>query len=269
MSMKSIVTTVTDVARERQSLQRAVDIARRFTAHLSVVFVKPVIDFPPGMIGRAASIAYLEDLAEETQRRADEAHRQANEVCGALPDWSWHEADADIETIASRFANLADLLIVPQHPPQEGDWREVITADDLVAAAGCPMLLLPVGWAEPSVGSRILVAWKNDREAIRAIRSGLTFMASAHEVWILADAEDTFADPPGSDIAAYLARHGIRAEIAGTADDGEAIIEVAQSRGADLVVMGAYGHFRPRKLLFGGATRRVLHETSIPVLMEH
>jgi nucleotide-binding universal stress UspA family protein len=43
----------------------------------------------------------------------------------------------------------------------------------------------------------------------------------------------------------------------------------AQSQGADLVVMGGYAHARVRELLFGGATRDLLEEAPVPLLMAH
>jgi nucleotide-binding universal stress UspA family protein len=39
--------------------------------------------------------------------------------------------------------------------------------------------------------------------------------------------------------------------------------------GADLLVMGAYGHSRAREQLLGGATRALLRSMTIPVLMSH
>jgi len=78
---------------------------------------------------------------------------------------------------------------------------------------------------------------------------------------------------PGSDIALHLARHGVKAQIETTVSAGLPIGEVLLSRladlGADLLVMGAYGHSRAREVLLGGATRSVLHSMTIPVLMSH
>ena len=39
--------------------------------------------------------------------------------------------------------------------------------------------------------------------------------------------------------------------------------------GADLLVMGAYGHSRLREFVLGGATRSVLAAMTLPVLMAH
>jgi nucleotide-binding universal stress UspA family protein len=78
---------------------------------------------------------------------------------------------------------------------------------------------------------------------------------------------------PGADISLYLARHGVKAEIGRTVSADLPVGEVLLSRvadlGADLLVMGAYGHSRPRELLLGGATRSLLRSMTLPVLMSH
>jgi len=84
---------------------------------------------------------------------------------------------------------------------------------------------------------------------------------------------DGHGDIPGADIALHLARHGVKAQIERTVSAGVPIGELLLSRaadlGADLLVMGAYGHSRVRELLLGGATRSILASMTIPVLMSH
>ncbi len=80
-------------------------------------------------------------------------------------------------------------------------------------------------------------------------------------------------DVPGADIALHLARHGVKAQIERTVSAevpiGELLLSRAADLGADLLVMGAYGHSRTRELLLGGATRSILESMTIPVLMSH
>ncbi len=80
-------------------------------------------------------------------------------------------------------------------------------------------------------------------------------------------------DVPGADIALHLARHGVRAEAAHTrANDipeGEALLSYAADIGADLIVAGAYGHSRAREVVFGGVTRTLLGEMTVPVFLSH
>jgi nucleotide-binding universal stress UspA family protein len=83
---------------------------------------------------------------------------------------------------------------------------------------------------------------------------------------------DEHGEEPGADIATYLARHGIQVEVrseSGTGEAGEALLAMADKVGADLLVMGAYGHPRYREIMLGGATRTVLASATLPVLMSH
>ena len=50
---------------------------------------------------------------------------------------------------------------------------------------------------------------------------------------------------------------------------GEALLELAEVSGADLIVTGAYGHARFRELVLGGVTRHLLTHAPIPVLIAH
>jgi nucleotide-binding universal stress UspA family protein len=77
---------------------------------------------------------------------------------------------------------------------------------------------------------------------------------------------------PGADIH-HLARHEVRAQIERTiladVSVGDVLLSRAADVGADLLVMGAYGHSRKREALLGGATRTLLRNVAIPVLMSH
>ena len=80
-------------------------------------------------------------------------------------------------------------------------------------------------------------------------------------------------EPPGADLALYLARHGVKATAARQSapgvDIGSQILSRAADNDTDLIVMGAYGHSRMRELALGGATRSRLDAMTVPVLMAH
>ena len=102
-------------------------------------------------------------------------------------------------------------------------------------------------------------------------------MQTAETVEILAiNADDTAeagAPHPGADIATTLARHGINATVKTTSADevaiGNTLLNYVSDDGADLLVMGAYGHSRLREMIFGGATRSILEHMTVPVFMSH
>jgi nucleotide-binding universal stress UspA family protein len=124
---------------------------------------------------------------------------------------------------------------------------------------------------------RAIVAWDGSREAARAAHDALPLLRLAEEAIVLiVDARDLGAragQQPGADVAAHLARHGVGARVkrvtSGGTGIGELILAQAGEEGADLLVMGGYGHSRLREMLVGGVTRHVLEHTTVPVLFAH
>jgi nucleotide-binding universal stress UspA family protein len=137
--------------------------------------------------------------------------------------------------------------------------------------SGRPVLLAP---AEPpsGIGYVVAVAWNGSPEGVHALAAALPFLEKADAVSLITSGD---ADAAGSLSAVdYLAWHGVDAEhrkvAAGSGRHvGSILFEAARDAGADLLVMGAYGHSRVRELLLGGATRTVLESMTLPVLMAH
>jgi nucleotide-binding universal stress UspA family protein len=80
-------------------------------------------------------------------------------------------------------------------------------------------------------------------------------------------------DVPAADIVLHLARHGVKAEAAHTIakdiSEGDALLSYAADLGVDLIVSGGYGHSRAREMVFGGVTRTLLEEMTVPMLLSH
>jgi nucleotide-binding universal stress UspA family protein len=127
------------------------------------------------------------------------------------------------------------------------------------------------------MGKKVLVAWNARREAARAVFDALPLLQKAEQVkviWVNPQSEQEVAqDLPAADICATLARHGVKCD--GTEERkprknvGETLLACAGEFGADLLVMGCYGHNRWRELIFGGASRHVLSHATLAVLMSH
>lgn len=271
MPTKCIVVHLADDPRYRVRLQVAVDITKQVGGHLNVVYATEPVHAPAGAIGRAISLEYLDELSETARERAIQIHKEVEEICNAhLASWEWHIDQGDVDEIVSRFAHLADLVIAEQISDEFPVERVVLQmADQLVIAAGCAMLLVPYSWTGAAVGRRVLIAWKNNREAIGAVRGAMSFLRRADSVSILA-ATDAKSDAPGEELVRYLSHHGVAATVVGTSDgDGADILNAANEVGSDLIVMGAYARSRLREMIFGGATHHVMQHTTIPVLFRH
>ena len=271
MLIKSVAVHLADDSRHSVRLRLAVTLSQRFDAHLNVVYATEGVGRPAGTIGRSASMQYMDAGRDDTHARIDTARQECERHCAGLRSWEWHQAHGPVDKIVARFAHLADLVVAEQAPRihlEDGLIQHM--SDFLVIAAGCPMLLVPDGWAAGEVGTRVLVAWKNEPQAIAAIRGSLDFLSAATEVHVLAAADDRDVDPPGSDIVRYLAHHGVSAEVCGISRrGGQDILSTAEALNCDLIVMGAYAHSRWRELVLGGATDHVMRHATIPVLMRH
>ncbi len=145
-------------------------------------------------------------------------------------------------------------------------------------AIGLPVLTVPYAGTFPTVGSRALIAWDGSREATRALHDALPFLKRATKATVITIGENK-SEPlrgriPASHIAAVIARHGVNVEVSdiGATDRqsvGDLLLSQASDLGADLLIMGAYGHARWHELVMGGGTRTVLTSMTVPVLMSH
>lgn len=271
MSIKCITVGVRDDVQRGKRIQMALDLAKRFEAHLDVVYLSEPVDMPAGAIGRGLSLAYLEEARETARERREAIRKEIEQECEGLPSWAWHEFEGELERAIAQYMHLSDLAVLRQ-PTFEYLEDQFIPhlSDYVVSSAACPMVLVPQQWTGGTVGEKVLVAWKNQAPAASAVRSALPFLHQAKEVLVLADPRDPYADPPGSDLVTYLGRHRIEATLCPSDErNGEAILATAQEQGCDLIVMGAYAHSRLREVILGGATDYIMRHTTIPVLMRH
>jgi nucleotide-binding universal stress UspA family protein len=168
-----------------------------------------------------------------------------------------------------RFGRLSDLTVVAR-PGAEEEGGLSTTFDAALFDSGRPVLLVP---AMPAAGlGSVAVAWDRSREATRAVGAALPLLTAAEKVVILA-AREPGSEAEPSELAAYLALHGVAARTwaftPGSGSLGEALLEEAAKAEADLLVMGAYGHSRLREMVLGGVTRAILGDAAIPVLLMH
>jgi nucleotide-binding universal stress UspA family protein len=276
MALKDLLVHVDDDDACTTRIDVAVMLAARHEAHLTGLHV---MAWPhlPGYIESQLPPAFHEERRHELDERArraatrfhDGAHRG-----GLTPEW--RTAEGDVLATVGLHARYADLTVLGQgvdlrDPSGELAWLP----EELVLGVGRPVLIVPRYGTFPTVGERVLIAWNGSREATRAVNDALPVLRRAAAVTVLSI--DAAGEPhrrvPGADIALHLARHGIRAEVTSTRSVelpvGDVLLSFAADCGADLLVMGAYGHSRLREMLLGGATRHLLQHMTVPVLMSH
>lgn len=279
MNFKTIIVHVDDGPTCPARIAVAARLALAFDAHLTGIVGIPAVE----LIGMVRA-----ELGEDLVRRYSDAH---DARCRAAAEAFRTQAEnagvgslesrvlrSDIERSLATHARYADLLVMGQPDPavpREG--RSGHLLESALLTGGRPVLIVPYAGRFQTVGERVLVAWNASREATRAVTDSVPLLERARAVTVLtANAEasaDGHGDLPGSDIALYLARHGVRAEAAPTVakdiDVGDWLLSRAFDLEADLIVMGAYGHSRLRELVLGGVTRSILQHMTVPVLMSH
>jgi nucleotide-binding universal stress UspA family protein len=210
-----------------------------------------------------------EQLREETaklaRRVAQKNERAPVEACflqvgAARPAIGMKARHADLTVVRRPNLDSADAIV-------EGALFE----------SGRPIVVVPPDWKSRAVGKSVVVCWKPTREAARALGDAGEFLETADRVTVATvDAKPSvsgYGDHPGADIAAHLARRGLKVELANLDSMGRSqaktIQDHAMAVNADLIVMGGYGRSRLSEFIFGGMTREMLQTSDIPVLMAH
>ena len=261
-------------------LRLASDLADRFGAVLiglaSGATIPPPVTAP--VLGRAVAVEVLEAEQQRVEagvRVAHERFRAAAEKEGRRTGWrSFLDPPADA---LAREARAADLVVLGRH--REGFWQEphwAVDVGDVLMRAGRPVLVVPPG-VSALEGLRVLVAWKDTREARRAVADALPFLLRAEEVLVAELVSDAEEREPASrragDVADLLTRHGATARGEAVERRGRAVADdlllAAERHGADLVVAGGYGHARLREWAFGGVTRDLLARCPKCCLLSH
>lgn len=256
----------------------ASDLAERFGAHLiglGAGCISMPVD-PMGDGSMAAALIEIETKSLQEELRAAGARFFAAIGSGASQvEW---RAVMDFPTNAlAREARAADLVILGREwTPATANFSCAVNTGDVLLRAGRPILLVPPG-IDRLEASRVLIAWKDRREARRAVMDALPLLQGAERVSVLEICEDgdEVEDATGRarDVARYLIRHGIGAE-AGACPLREATVSAqiaaaARAQGADLVISGGYGHARMREWVFGGVTRDLLQRSELCCLLSH
>jgi nucleotide-binding universal stress UspA family protein len=211
-------------------------------------------------------------LALDQERLADARKLLAD--AGAEPGApiEWGEARDAPEASFIRQALYADLLVLGQHDREHRDTGVLPDfVQSVVIASGKPALVVPYIGARASNFDTVLIAWKEAREAARAVTAALPILGAARAVHVGLDAG--MPDGHQALLQRFLHRHGVQAQFHTLADDtaqaGNTMLSMAADLGADLMVMGCFGHTRARELVLGGASRTVLGSMTLPVLLAH
>lgn len=254
----------------------AAGLAQHFGSRLVGLHVRQPFEMPVPFVGGFAMDGVFKAYDEGVKAGETAASAAfARATKGKELATEWRVADGYVDSELAVQARYADLVVVGQAGSEP-----TATPSDLPEAValttGRPVLVVPFIGAKPP-GKVVLLCWNASREVARAAADALPILKTAQEVIVLvvnptASAEGHGAEP-GADAAAWLARHGVKVtvqrDMVPDADVGGVILSRAADHGADLIVMGIYGHSRMREMMLGGASRTLLASMTVPVFMSH
>ncbi|HXZ01816.1 MAG TPA: universal stress protein [Stellaceae bacterium] len=285
MTIKDILVHLDASPRSGARLAMAADLAGRCSAHLAALYVveSPAPALVYGDPSGLADARFVEEMiAKPHEKSLKDAARVQQEFQDRLRrdgiEGEWRMVEGSAADTVALHARYVDLAILGQRDPDDVSRAG---AADIIAAtllsSGRPVLVHPYAGDFPTVGQRVLVGWKNSREASRAVNDCLPLLRQAEAVTIFSiNPEGGIGgdgDVPAADIALHLARHGVKASaayaVAKEISEGNTLLNYADDIGADLIVAGGYGHSRARELMFGGVTRTLLTTMTVPVFLSH
>ncbi len=281
-ALRSLLVHLDASERAEERLRVAIALARTHRSELTAMYAVSSIaaEYPFAMVGDPTTTAALLDAEAELRQRARASFDRV--VAESDAHATWVEVDLQAERAVSRQSRFADLLVLGQQDPAvaSGDGLSPRFVESVLIDSGRGALVIPhVGKpSSAAIGKIVVVAWKNTCESARALGASLALLQSAERVHVVCwddDSGDRRSDETGGpiDIERYLALHGVTAtphrHRSVPADVGGALLSFCADVGADLLVMGCYGHGRAREWVLGGATRTVLRSMTVPVLLAH
>ena len=259
--------------------QVAIQLAMVFDCHLVGVAPTGLVDLPLSQqvdpsLEKLSAMAWSALCGHAEQ--AAERFRQECRAAGVKSVEAVIDESDKAQSLV-RHAHCSDLTVMTQADPTAPGHRAAQALVEQVVLYGArPTLILPYAGRFATVGSNVLVAWDDSREAARALSDALPLLRLAKHVQVLSWSEggtdDEALRPRLDALNQWLRWQGVSADLrVETADIGiaDAMLSRAADLSADLIVMGAYGHARWTERVLGGATRGLLATMTVPVLMSH
>ncbi len=277
MAIKDLLVYADDSAAVSERLDVAAKLAQSHDAHLTGLYVIP----PPYFPVYAEIQVPMEVLQEQTEIAQANAKKAENIFTTIAEkhdiETEWRCDEGDLLSTLNMHARYVDLVVLGQDNPDEAHYVPAGIPDKVILGCGRPVLFIPYIDPPAAVGQHVLIAWNGKREAARAVNDAIPLLTKAKEVKVLAvnpkSGPDAHGEIPSADICLHLARHGVNVEAmqitAKEIDVGNILLSSAADTGADLIVMGGYGHTRLWEVVLSGATRHLLKHMTVPVLMSH
>ncbi len=234
-----------------------------------------------GEMGFSVSSEVDRTLEREGQERREQAralfysvmgrHNIAIDAKGTGLTAEWREETGRQNAVVGTLGRVFDLIVV-ERPAKLASLAEA-TLEDALFESGRPVLMTPQT-PPKSFATKVVIAWNNSTETARTVALAMPFLERATSVELVTIEGWQVPGPSGEEMTAMLARHGLPIKhrhfgTRGRMSPGEIFLAECRTAGADLLIKGAYTQSRLRQMIFGGATRHVIMEADVPVLLAH
>ena len=266
-------------------LEAALMVARRFNSHivgLHSLTTEYAVVFG-GEMGFSISSEVDRTLEREGQERRDQARRLFRDFMEThgvplgraapgdnSPSASWREEDGRQNAVVGMSGRVYDLIVVEQ-PEKLASIAEA-TLEDALFESGRPVMMVPKA-VPPTLGETVAVLWNGSTETALTVAVSMPFLQLAKHVVVVAVGPQHMPEPgpTGEELARNLEAHGLsvsmRTAFGRQKAMGESFLKEAVAAGADLLLKGAYTQSRIRQMIFGGATRHIIMDAKVPVIM--
>ena len=267
-------------------LAHAAALAHRHVAHIEIVHCRPrpedlmpygvhIPDFlRKQIIKQSYEVADQEEAGLQEEIKILAATLKLNQdfsQVGKVATVSFIEEAGRQVDVIKRHGRLADLIAVAK-PDRDRNLGQN-TLKSALFHSGRPVLMCPPAQSAPeTLGAKVTMAWNGSAEAARALSQSREVLRAADKVWILSNGSDAGPGTSSDDVVAYLALHGITAEVSAFSAKrklGAELLRVSADLGADMMIMGAYGDSHERETVFGGNTQTIVDTAELPVLLNH
>jgi len=257
-----------------QRVRIASELAAKFDAALIGFSARavPPLFVAEGVIIEEATEADIREMHTALAKRGDW-------FCGVVGtdrrDVEWRTVLDFPGDALEREARRADLVIIGQRTQGRYDNYRSLDPREILPKLGRPALLVAPGVVSLRA-EHVVVAWKDTREARRAVLDAIPFLSTAKRVSVVEVCtrdQERDALARVDDVVRYLARRGITADprpiLHRDRSDANHLVQFALNENADLLVTGAYGHSRLGEWIFGGMTRDILASCPLCCFMSH
>ena len=279
MGFKTILVPIEQHDLMNSTLETALLLARKFNSYIEGLALRVAVPAVYAMADGAVAIPQLEqDIAEHAKQTRTlfetfiQEHGVPRGSPTTAPSRGWLEEAPEGNHFVGSHGRLFDVIVLGR-PGRDPKGSRMTTLEAALFESGRPVLLAPPS-PRPQMGTNILIAWNCSTEQARATAFAMPILKLASRVVVLTvEGGAAVPGPTDQQLCRYLQLNGVPARRLTVSLDGrltgEAVLAHATALGCDLLIKGAYTQGRLRQLVFGGTTRYILNNATLPVFMAH